>query len=291
VLLDKPLGLSSNQALQRTKRLFQAAKAGHTGSLDPLATGMLPICFGAATKLCGYLLDSRKTYSVAAQLGVATSTGDAEGEVIGENSGAAPEEAQVLAALAAFLGEHEQVPPMYSALKKDGIPLYRLARRGIEVARAPRRIVIYAIALHAYAYPEVRFTVCCSKGTYVRTLVTDLAAALNTLGHVTGLRRLSVDPYAEHQLKTWEQLEDCLRNGGLEALDRELLPADGAIESWPRIDLAPEAAARLLHGQKLAADAGWPRGQVRVYGGPSEFLAIGDVTEEGELVPRKVFLP
>ena len=291
MLLDKPLGLTSNQALQRTKRLFQAAKAGHTGSLDPLATGMLPICFGAATKLCGYLLDARKTYAVIAHLGTATTTGDAEGEVLGRDSGPPPREAQVIAALAAFAGELEQVPPMYSALKRDGVPLYRWARRGVEVPRAARRITIYSNKLSFYEWPELRFTVSCSKGTYVRTLVTDLATALGTLGHVSGLRRLSVEPYAEEQLRTWEQLEDCLRGGGLDALDRELLPADSALSSWPRVVLAREPADRLMHGQSVLADPAWPCGRVRVYVEPSEFLAIGEVTAARELVPRRVFLP
>ena len=291
VLLDKPLGLTSNQALQRVKRLFQARKAGHTGSLDPLATGMLPICFGAATKLCGYLLVARKTYSVVAHLGVATQTGDAEGQVVEEDTGPAPTEARVAAALGALQGDLEQIPPMYSALKRDGVPLYRLARRGIEVPRAARRITVYSIQCGPYHWPKLQFTVSCSKGTYVRTLVTDLAAALGTVGHVSELRRLSVEPFAEQQLRTLNELEQCLRDGGIEALDRELFPVDSALAGWARVVPDDEAVQRLLHGQKVLADPSWPRGPVTVYAEPAKFLAIGDVTDEGYLEPRRVFLP
>src|SRR5690606_22393216 len=195
LLLDKPSGVTSNRALQRAKRLFQAAKAGHTGSLDPLATGMLPICFGAATKLAGYLLDARKTYAVTAELGTATDSADADGQVIAQSATPPPAELDVREAVASFEGDIEQTPPMYSALKRDGRRLYELARQGIVVDRAPRRVRIDTMTVEEYAWPTVRFTVTCSKGTYVRTLVTDLAARLGTLGHVTALRRLAVEPF------------------------------------------------------------------------------------------------
>jgi tRNA pseudouridine55 synthase len=289
VLLDKPRGLSSNQALQHVKRLFQAAKAGHTGSLDPLATGMLPICLGAATKVCGYLLDARKTYTVTAELGVATTTGDAEGEVIDQPAGAQPTQPAVAAALAQFCGEREQIPPMHSAIKRDGVPLYRLARRGIEVERKPRRITVYALDLVSYVWPQLTLRLVCSKGTYVRTLVTDLAAALQTVGHVQELRRLSVDPYTEDEQRTFELLERRLREGGLEALDRELKPIDSALPAWPQITLDDERAERLLHGQSVAADPDWADGENRVYGRSLQFLALADVTSDRQLVPRRVF--
>src|SRR5690606_16559384 len=234
LLRDKPSGLTSNQALQRARRLFKAAKAGHTGSLDPLATGMLPICFGAATKLAGYLLDARKTYFVTAKLGVATDTGDADGEVIATSDAPAPSEADVRAAVASFVGEIEQTPPMYSALKQDGKRLYELAREGIVVEREPRRVRIDEMTLESWAWPELSFRVTCSKGTYVRTLVTDLAEKLGTLGHVTALRRLAVEPFDPADMIGFEQLERDAEEG-LAALDRRLLPAERALAGWPRI--------------------------------------------------------
>jgi tRNA pseudouridine55 synthase len=290
LLLDKPRGFTSNQALQHLKRLFQASKAGHTGSLDPLATGMLPVCLGAATKVCGYLLDARKTYTVTAELGVATTTGDAEGDVVDQPSGTRPTEADVVAALAQFRGEREQIPPMHSALKRSGVPLYRLARRGIEVHREPRRINVYALDLVSYRWPELALRLICSKGTYVRTLVTDLAATLATVGHVRELRRLSVEPYAEEELRTFELLESRLAEGGLEALDRELKPVDSALPDWPRIMLDDERAERLLHGQSVAADPDWAGGRTRVYRRSLQFLALADVTADRQLIPRRVFL-
>jgi tRNA pseudouridine55 synthase len=289
LLLDKPRGFTSNQALQHVKRLFQAAKAGHTGSLDPLATGMLPICLGAATKVCGYLLDARKTYTVTAELGVATTTGDAEGEVVDQPAGARPAHTDVVAALARFCGEREQVPPMHSALKRSGVPLYRLARRGIEVHREPRRITVYALDLVSYRWPHLTLRLSCSKGTYVRTLVTDLAEALETVGHVRELRRVSVDPYAEEEQRTFELLESRLADGGLEALDRELKPVDSALPGWPQITLDDERAERLLHGQSVAADPDWAGGRNRVYRRSLQFFALADVTADRQLVPRRVF--
>jgi tRNA pseudouridine55 synthase len=291
LLLDKPRGLTSNQALQRAKRLFQAAKAGHCGSLDPLATGMLPLTFGAATKIGAYLLSARKSYNVVAELGVGTSTGDAEGAVTVRDRALKLPEASVAAALAKLTGDLEQVPPMFSALKQGGVPLYRLARRGVEVPREPRRITVHSIKLESYEWPEVRFSVCCSKGTYVRTLVTDLAASLGTVGHVRELRRIGVDPYGEEQLRTFEELERCANDGGFAALDRLLLPAETALSDWPQIVLSDERAERLMHGQTIAVDPASAPGLARVYAPPMRFIAIGEVTAGGQLVPRRVFLP
>src|SRR5690606_28398173 len=235
LLLDKPAGLTSNQALQRAKRLYRAAKAGHTGSLDPLATGMLPICFGSATKLAAYLLDAAKTYSVTARLGIATDTADADGRVIGGDEGVQPDEASVRRALESFVGEIEQIPPMYSALKRDGQRRYDLARRGIVVDREPRRARIHEIALDDYACRLLRFTVKCSKGTYVRTLVTDIAKALGTLAHVAALRRLAVEPFAGREMVTLERLEQLAADGPA-ALDALLLPAESALSGWPKVE-------------------------------------------------------
>jgi tRNA pseudouridine55 synthase len=291
LLLDKPRGMSSNGALQHAKRLFQAAKAGHTGSLDPLATGMLPICFGAATKLSGYLLDAPKTYAVTAELGAATNTGDAEGDIVQRDAVPARDDAQVRTALAALEGEIEQVPPMHSALKRNGVPLYRLARRGVEVPRAARAVTVHSIRLDSYHWPELRFTVSCSKGTYVRTLVTDLAAALGTLGHVRELRRLSVATFREEQMRTFEALEALLREDGLAALDTALMPLDSALGDWPKIVLDADRAARLLHGESVTADSDSACGWTRVYVASGELIALGEVLPDGRLAPRRVFGP
>jgi len=290
LLLDKPLGLSSNRALQRAKRLFAAEKAGHAGSLDPLATGMLPIFFGAATRLAAFMLEARKTYRVTARLGSATTTGDAEGETIEERSGAAPPEADVVAAaVSRFVGEIEQIPPMYSALKRGGVPLYRLARSGIEVERSPRRVLIEELTVERYEWPELTMRVRCSKGTYVRTLVEDIARAAGTLGHVAALRRLAVSPFPEGGMRTFAELE-AAAGGGAAALDRLLLPAEAALEGWPSAHLGPQEAAKVAHGQAVDADPALPCGHVKVYAGSSQLIAIGLVTAERRLAPTRVFL-
>lgn len=207
VLLDKPLGLSSNHALQRVKRLFGARKAGHSGSLDPLATGMLPICFGKSTKLSATLLDARKCYRFTIHLGTRTSTGDREGEPV--ETAAVPEldAARIQAVLQAFTGSLQQVPPMYSALKHKGQRLYALARQGIEVAREPRSIHIDLLESEGWSTPELTLQAVCSKGTYIRVLAEDIAKALGSCGHVSLLRRLWVEPFREEQMVTLETLE------------------------------------------------------------------------------------
>ena len=290
LLLDKPLGLSSNRALQRAKRLFAADKAGHAGSLDPLATGMLPIFFGAATRLAAFMLEARKTYRVTARLGSATTTGDAEGETIEERSGAAPPEADaVAAAVSRFVGESEQIPPMYSALKRGGVPLYRLARSGVEVERSPRRVVIEALTLERYEWPELTLHVRCSKGTYVRTLVEDIARAAGTLGHVAALRRLAVSPFPEGAMRTFAELEAAAA-GGEEALDGLLLSPDAGLEGWASAHLGPAEVAKVAHGQAVAADPALPCGHVKVYADSGRLIAIGLVTEERRLAPVRVFI-
>ncbi|HET7925102.1 MAG TPA: tRNA pseudouridine(55) synthase TruB [Rhodanobacteraceae bacterium] len=290
LLLDKPLGLSSNRALQRAKRLYAADKAGHAGSLDPLATGMLPIFFGAATRLAAFMLEARKTYRVTARLGSATTTGDAEGETIEERRDAAPPEpAVVSAAVARFVGEIEQVPPMYSALKRGGVPLYRLARSGVEVERSPRRVVIDALTVERYDWPELTLHVRCSKGTYVRTLVEDIARAAGTLGHVAALRRLAVSPFPEGGMRTFAELEAAAADG-VDALDRLLLSPDAALESWPSARVGPAEVAKIARGQAVAADPSLPSGRVKVYAESGRLIAIGLVTEERSLAPTRVFL-
>ena len=289
LLLDKPGGLSSNQALQRVKRLYGAAKAGHTGSLDPLATGMLPICFGEATKVSSYLLGAGKSYAVRSRLGVATDSGDADGRVIAEVQDApTPDQKAVRNVLARFIGDLEQVPPMHSALKHGGKRLYELARQGLEVHRPPRSVHISAIELLELDGPRFSFTVSCSKGTYIRTLVEDIAKALGTLGHVTGLRRTAVEPFAGEEMVTQEVVEDASGEGP-ECLDGLLLPVDRALSQWPRLVLPAELCGLLSHGQPVAAEPGWPRSWVRLYSPEEEFFGIGEVRPHGELAPRRIF--
>ena len=288
VLLDKPADFTSNQALQRVRRLYRAEKAGHTGSLDPLATGMLPVCLGTATKVCAYLLDARKSYLVKARLGQSTDTGDVQGSVVGESPEVEFSKESVEEVLGGFIGECEQIPPMYSALKYKGQRLYTLARQGVEVPRKPRTVRIFRLELRSLRSSELQFDVTCSKGTYVRVLVEDIAGALGTLGHVRALRRTSVGPFGEAQMVTLPALED-LAPEGLEALDRCLLPADRALTSWPRVVVPAALCGLFSSGREAAALSDWPRGQVRVYSPVGEFLGIGEVSAAGRLAPRRVF--
>ncbi len=238
VLLDKPAGLSSNAALQRVRHLFRARKAGHTGNLDPLASGMLPICLGEATKIAGELLDARKQYLFTVRLGERTVSGDAEHEVIERRPVPPLDGAAIDAVLRRFEGELSQVPPMHSALKHEGERLYRLARRGIEVEREPRAIRIDEIALHAWAEPQVTVRVTCSKGTYVRVLAEEIAAALGTCGYVVELRRTWTAPFENGAMTGLETLDAATP----EQRERWLLPIDHPLQAWPRIDLAEESA-------------------------------------------------
>ena len=288
VLLDKPVNSTSNGALQRVRRLYNAAKAGHTGSLDPLATGMLPICLGSATKVCPYLLDAKKSYRVTARLGEATDTGDAQGSVIATGPRVTPESEEVQHVFAGFLGEYQQVPPMYSALKHRGQRLYKLARQGIEVERKPRTVRILRLRLHRLRWPDLKFDVSCSKGAYVRTLVEDVARALGTVGHVRSLRRTAVEPFTEPQMMTFQSLEQRAREGQT-ALDECLLSADRALVAWPRVVVPLTLRGPFTNGRVVPADLDWPPGQVRAYSPDGEFLGIGEVTAHGSLAPRRVF--
>ena len=290
LLLDKPIEDSSNHALQRVKRLYMAAKAGHTGSLDPLATGMLPICLGSATKVCSYLLDARKSYRVTACLGVATDSGDAHGSIVARTKAIELDPEAVRRALAGFRGESKQVPPMYSALKHKGKRLYDLARSGIEVPRAARSIRIFSLELLRSQWPELEFDVSCSKGAYVRTLVEDVAKALGTLGHVSALRRKFVEPFEESQMVTMPALE-ALASQGLAELDEVLLPPDSALSRWPSVVISAALCARLAQGLAVPAGAQWPQGQVRVYSPDDDFVGIGEVRAPGQLAPRRIFSP
>ena len=285
LVLDKPPGMSSNAALQHVKRLYRADKAGHTGALDPLATGVLPICLSQATKLSGYLLDADKRYHVRAAVGSCTTTGDAEGEVTRRSDAAALTRDQLEAVLPRFTGEIRQRPPMYSALKRDGRPLYELAREGIEVDRAERPVRIEGLALTAFGPGAFELDVRCSKGTYIRTLVEDLAAAAGHCAHVALLRRVEAGPFGPADLVTAETLERSAE-AGPEALDALLLPPLAGLASWRRVEVGEASARRLAHGQAVEAPAG-PRGLVAVTGAGGVLLGIAEQGGDGALTPRR----
>ena len=285
LLLNKPQGGSSNNVLQRVKRLFGAAKAGHTGSLDPLATGMLPVCFGEATKISAFLLEADKRYHLVCQLGVATTTGDAEGEITDTADISNITQVDIEAVLPEFIGEIDQVPPMYSALKHNGERLYKLARQGIEVERKSRRINIYEIVFISYQQGLLELEVSCSKGTYVRTLVEDIAKRLNSFAHITALHRLSVGPY-DGEMLTIEQLE-ILAAQGTEALDGCLQPVDSGVADWPGVNLGSDAAFYVRQGQPVMVPHAPTEGWVRIYDN-SEFLGVGEIQDDGMVAPRRM---
>lgn len=286
LLLDKPLGVSSNHALQRVKRLFDARKAGHTGSLDPLADGMLPICLGDATKLSAYLLDADKHYRFRVRLGVTTATGDTEGEVLRTCPVPDLSVADIEKVLAGFAGEIEQLPPMYSALKHNGKRLYELAREGVEVEREPRRITIHALTLGEVALPEFELQVHCSKGTYVRTLAEDIGERLGCGAHVVALRRTGVGPYTNFPMFTMERLEQTAEQGHAE-LDRLLLPIDTALGEWPAVTVGADSAFYMKQGQAVLVPKAPTEGWVRVYLG-DQFLAVGEVQDDGRIAPKRL---
>ncbi len=289
LLLDKSQGITSNGALQMAKKMFAAAKAGHTGSLDPLATGMLPICFGEATKFSQFLLDADKRYRVTAQLGVSTETGDADGEVR-ETRPVDVTEPRVLEALDRFLGEIEQVPSMYSAIKHNGTPLYKLAREGITVERKPRRVTIHEISdARLEEGDRLSFDVACSKGTYVRSLVEDLGEMLGCGAHVAALRRLSAGPYPAERMLTLEQLGEIKAAGGFEAIDELLLPLSTSVADWPRVALGETSAYYLRQGQPVMTSDRPMDGWVSIYEASTDtFMGVGEVLEDGRIAPRRL---
>lgn len=286
LLLDKALGVSSNAALQQARALFGALKAGHAGSLDPLASGLLPVCFGQATKVCGRLLSSGKTYRVLVRLGERTESGDGETEVV-ERAAVPPlDERAVDAVLTAFLGEQQQVPPMHSALKFEGKRLYELARRGESVEREPRQIVIHRASRVRLAGDELEFDVYCSKGTYIRTLAADVAARLGTLGYVRGLRRLSLDPFGDLPMYTMEQLAERTP----EARDAVLLPPDRAFLDLPQVELGSGAVEGLLQGRTVAALQPAHPGELRAYDDRGRFLGMVQGAPDGRVRPVRLFV-
>lgn len=287
LVLDKPLGISSNAALQRAKRLFQAAKAGHTGSLDPLATGVLPLCFGEATKFSQILLDADKRYRARARLGVKTTTGDAEGEPLEEKPVPDLDIAGLKDTLIGFTGEIEQVPPMYSALKHNGQPLYKLAREGIEIERKSRKVTIISLELVELSDYEFEIEVHCTKGTYIRTLVEDIGDALGCGAHVVALRRLQSGPFTEEQALTLEQLEGYFEQGE-SALDQQLLPVSTAVDDWPKVILTDLMAHYFLQGQPVQVSGAPTEGKVRIFHENREFLGIGEIMDDGRVAPRRL---
>jgi tRNA pseudouridine55 synthase len=289
LLLDKPPGMTSNRALQAVRRLLNAKKAGHTGSLDPSATGMLPLCFGEATKVCAFLLDADKTYRVTARLGTATSTGDADGgETIATAEVPALSFEQWNEILQGFKGESLQVPPMYSALKKDGKRLYELARRGESVEREPRRIRIDDIALLEAAGTRLVFRVTCSKGTYVRVLVEDIAKKAGTVAHTLRLHRESVGDFRADELVDLATVEE-LAAHDLAGLKDSLLGPDAALTGLPAVEVGPGDGSRFADGQRVRVAGSDEQGLVRVYADAAGFLGVGELSPDGELAPRRVF--
>lgn len=287
VLLDKPVGWTSNAALQAVKRLYRAAKAGHTGSLDPLASGLLPICLGEATKLSGLLLNADKTYRFTCRLGATTATGDAEGEIIATQPIGFLNRERIETALRQFTGPIRQVPPMYSALKRDGQPLYKLARKGIEVEREPREVTVHELHLLRWEGEELECELRCSKGTYVRTLAADLGAALGCGAHIATLRRIAVESCDAARMVTLEALR-ARAEQGLAALDELLLPMDSAVSAWPAVRMQGDAVFFLRQGQPVLVPHAPTRGWVRLYQGEQLFLGIGEILDDGRVAPRRL---
>ena len=288
LLLNKPAGITSNQALQKVKRLLQAKKAGHTGSLDPAATGMLPLCFGEATKVCAYLLEADKTYRVTARLGEATNTGDRDGEINATAEVPNLEQRAWEQILAQFCGEIDQVPPMYSALKKDGKRLYELARKGQVVEREARRIRIDEIRLLEISGTRLVLRVKCSKGTYIRTLVEDIARAAGTVAYTARLHRETVGDFQAEDMLDLPGAER-VAEAGPDALRARLLPTDLALYSWPDYHIPEDAAERFCGGQAVAVASGGAEGLVRVYAGEERFLGVGQLGSDSLLAPRRIF--
>jgi tRNA pseudouridine55 synthase len=285
LLLDKPSGLSSNAALQRVRRLMGADKAGHVGSLDPLATGMLPICLGEATKVAGDITAARKRYQFTIAFGRRTATGDLEGEVVEEAPVPPLNMAQVELALDHFRGSQSQVPPMFSALKRDGQPLYKLARAGITVERAPRHIEISELSLLRLGEGQLELTALCSKGTYIRVLAEDIASYLGTCGHVVALRRLYVEPFDHAPMHTLVDVEAFCQGGSV----LPMIAPDEALPGMASVHLPADLAERLAHGQSVVVAGGTAAGKVRLYDAQDRFMGLGEADGQGQVRPRRLF--
>ena len=293
LLLDKPLGVSSNHALQSVKRLYEAAKAGHTGSLDPLATGVLPLCFGEATKFSQYLLDADKAYESTFVLGTVTDTGDAEGRVLEDKDASGVTESDVITALQAFEGDIEQIPSMFSAIKQGGQPLYKLARKGLEVERKPRSVVIKTLQMRAFRggeRPEADIYLECSKGTYVRSLAEDLGRAIGCGAFVSALRRTRAGPFGIEDSMTLSALEALKGAGESGQLDTLLLPTDAALGALPLVRLSESSGFYMRQGQPVMVSNGPRDGIVRVALDSGEFLGVGEMLDDGRVAPRRLIV-
>ncbi len=300
LLLHKPTGMTSNRALQIAKRLYFAEKAGHTGSLDPLATGVLPLCFGEATKFSQFLLDADKRYRSTFRLGVRTATSDADGEVLEEVSTEGISRAQVEQALQAFVGEIQQVPSMYSALKHEGQPLYKMARQGVEIERKPRQVTVFALTVLDFRpgpAAEVDVDVQCSKGTYIRSIAEDLGAALGCGAHVKTLHRSGAGAFDEARTVTLETLESAYEQGGYSALDALLLSPDSPVASLPALELPEQSGFYFRQGNPVMDPQVYRIGDqgdiVRVFLSasaeqPARFLGLGELTEDGRVAPKRI---
>ncbi|HEC20259.1 MAG TPA: tRNA pseudouridine(55) synthase TruB [Gammaproteobacteria bacterium] len=288
LLLDKPTGITSNAALQKVKRLFNANKAGHTGSLDPLASGLLPICLGEATKISGFLLSADKEYHAVCKLGVTTDSGDADGEVRETRPVGGISVAEVQEVLEGFLGQSQQTPPMHSAIKRNGQPLYKLAREGVEVAREPREITIHSLDLIRLEGDELELAVRCTKGTYIRVLAEDIGEALGCGAHVSALRRTGVGALHDQPIHTLEELQAVDAEGGPAALDALLLPMESTLPDWPQVRLSEDASFYLCQGQPVFVPQLKDRGWVRLYAGNERFLGLGTVLDDGRVAPKRL---
>jgi len=289
LVIDKPVGMSSNQVVQKAKRLLDAQKVGHTGSLDPLATGVLPLCFGEATKFSQYLLDSDKHYWTRIRLGIATDTGDADGQIIAERSTAHLTREQVGEVVAAFIGSIEQIPSMYSAIKHQGQPLYKLARMGLEVERKPRTVTIHSNDLIDFDGTTIELELRCSKGTYVRSIAEDIGTRLGCGAHVSALRRLGAGPFRESDVVSFETLEAACEAQRGDAL---LHPIASAVGNWPEVRLNEALAYYLRQGQPVmvarAPTAGWVRLALQNESSAASFIGVGEILDDGRIAPRRL---
>ena len=290
LVLDKPVGMGSNEVLQRVKRLYRARKAGHTGSLDRLASGLLPICFGEATKLSGYLLNADKHYVATFQLGVTTSTGDAEGEVVSRRPVPELADSTIDRAVARFRGEIEQIPPMHSALKHKGKRLYQLAHEGIVVERQPRPITIHRFDVLRVDGERIDVEVLCSKGTYIRTLAEDLGEVLGCGASVAALRRVGAGPFEAAAMIELTAVES-LADAGRDALDAVLRPMEAAVSQWPGVRLPEGVAFYLRKGQPVLVPHSPTEGWVRIHSEGAGFIGVGEVLDDGRIAPRRLFAP
>ncbi len=287
LLLDKALGLTSNAALQQLKHFFKAAKAGHTGSLDPLATGLLPICFGEATKMSAFLLEADKGYRTTIQLGQQTTTGDSEGEVVKQRPVVPISDPELEVVLARFRGPISQIPPMFSALKRDGEPLYKLARQGVVVEREARQVVIHALVVIGRSETHIELDVRCSKGTYIRTLAEDIGEVLGCGAHVSALRRTLVGPFSLESAYTFDALTVMGEAAG-GGLDGMLLALDSGLNGWPEVLLNNDMAYYLRQGQAVLVPKAPTSGLVKLYAEPRRFLGIGHILGDGRVAPKRL---